>query len=325
MPLKLGEYVDISAVDGVWSASEALPALKSLVAINRGTFPVELRTTADGAAESKLSANGASGSLIIWNFDAATTAPTVISARGVGGASTVRILALPVPATVGVVGPAGGGDISLSNAAPAGLAGAAAAGTAETASRADHVHPLPAVANVDLARAFDLGSPTLADTLGVHNDYADNVAVDWPGPFSNPDVPRNLTVTFNGAWDGGDVTVSGTDQYDQPVSEVFVFAAPGTVTGSKIFKTATSAQNGQLGASGTTASIGTGDRLGVVITGDVVALVDSGGLIAINGSAAVVTVDEINDAVYDPGGLVVPDGVNSMTAIANVTHRHTLS
>lgn len=325
MPLTLGETADIVAADNVWSDSVALPALKTLILINRGSYPVEVRTTAEGGPELKLSPNGATGSVFVIPFEAATSAPTIIAARGVGGPSTLRVQALPVPAGSAALGGGGGGggDISLSNAAPAALASAATAGTAETASRADHVHELPDVANVDLARAFNLGAPALADALNVHGAYDDDIAVDWPGPFTNPDVPRNLVVDFGGGADQN-VTVSGTDQYDQPVSELFEVDA-GVVTGSKVFKTVIGAAYAALGSGGN-ATIGTGNRLGIVLPNeDVVAVTNTGGLIRAGGSIGGVTVDTVNDAVYDSSSIVVPDGASGMGAIINVTHRHTLS
>jgi hypothetical protein len=122
------------------------------------------------------------------------------------------------------------------------------------------------------AFAESLGAPATKATVNIHAAFAGNDASnDFPGAFANPDVARNLRVTFAGGWDGGNVTVVGVDQFGSAVTEVFVAAAGSAVVGVKVFASVTSATKGAVGAAADAASIGTGDKLG--LTGDLVASV----------------------------------------------------
>ncbi len=82
--------------------------------------------------------------------------------------------------------------------------------------------------------------------------------------FTNPAVPRNIVVTKAASWDGGTVTVTGTDQYDRAVSEVFPALGAGAEQGAKIFKTVTSCQHSIALAGGNGYSLGMGKIFGVV-------------------------------------------------------------
>jgi hypothetical protein len=120
------------------------------------------------------------------------------------------------------------------------------------------------------AFAESLGAPATKATVNIHAAFAgDDASNDFPGAFANPDVPRNLRVTFAGGWDGGNVIAVGTNQFGAPVAETFTAAAGTAVVGVKIFATVTSATKGAVGAAADAASIGTGDKLG--LTGDLVA------------------------------------------------------
>lgn len=109
----------------------------------------------------------------------------------------------------------------------------------------------------------DLGAPVAASTTNVHAAYAGNVALAFPGPFTNPDVPRTLDIAYVAAYDGGDTTVVGTDQFGAAQTETFTAVAGSTVAGAKIFATVTSASQAVVGANAAAASIGGGDILGV--------------------------------------------------------------
>lgn len=87
---------------------------------------------------------------------------------------------------------------------------------------------------------------------------------------ASPDVPRNLRVIMAASWDGGDVTVNGTDQFNNPISEVFTTGSGVTRVGTKIFKTVTSATKASVGATANAATIGTGDLLGFVVASSLV-------------------------------------------------------
>lgn len=86
--------------------------------------------------------------------------------------------------------------------------------------------------------------------------------------LTDPDVPRNLTVTPGGTTaDIRDsiVRVNGTNVEGKPISEDFRFAdqATGAVTGVKAFRTITSVVIGQQGSVNPTFSVGTGNKIGL--------------------------------------------------------------
>ena len=79
-----------------------------------------------------------------------------------------------------------------------------------------------------------------------------------PSPVS----PRNLRVIKAASYDGGIVTVTGTDQFGTVISEDFAGDANATAVGSKIFATITGAVKAAVGTNAATATIGTGDTIG---------------------------------------------------------------
>lgn len=124
-----------------------------------------------------------------------------------------------------------------------------------------------------------------------------------PGPFTNPDVPRNLRLTFESDWEGGDVTVFGTNQFDEEISEDFSDDPGNVVVGVKMFKTVTGATREFAipGLNGPkTMTIGTGDKLGVSEE-----LVSGVGTLFVDGVQEDVTVDTTNSA-FTPTS--APDG-----------------
>lgn len=108
----------------------------------------------------------------------------------------------------------------------------------------------------------NLGAPAAAG-VAVHAAVPATDPNDFPGPFTDPDVPRTVDVTYGVGYDGGDVTIVGTDQFDQPQTEVNVAVASSTVAGAKIFKTVTAISKAAVGASGGTAAPVTGAILGL--------------------------------------------------------------
>lgn len=104
-------------------------------------------------------------------------------------------------------------------------------------------------------------NPAAASTTGVHAALAGNAAPAFPGPFTSPAVPRNVTATFAGSYDGGDITFVGT-RLGQVQTETIVASAGSTVAGTKIFDTVTSASRSTTGATANTVSLGWGEKLG---------------------------------------------------------------
>jgi len=140
------------------------------------------------------------------------------------------------------------------------------------------------------------GTPATASATAVHASVRGDVATNPILTPVNPDVPRNVTATFGAAWDGGDIVVTGTDQFGQAgVTETLV-SNPGTIrTGTKIFKTITSLAKTAIGvaAGGTnTVTIGTGTKLGILVN----PLAGSPVILYVDGVAEAVTMDTATHA-----------------------------
>lgn len=107
-------------------------------------------------------------------------------------------------------------------------------------------------------------APVAADNTGVHAAVAGTAANTFPGPFGSIESwGRNVRVVFAAAWDGGNVIVTGTDQFGRAVEETIVAAAGTTVAGSKIFRTVTAIRKTAVGVAADTASVGIGTAIGV--------------------------------------------------------------
>jgi len=78
--------------------------------------------------------------------------------------------------------------------------------------------------------------------------------------YANPDVPRNVTVWASGACTSA-ITVTGTDQFGNIISEAITANGSAIVAGTLVFKTLT-ALSGATDASTRTISIGQGSILG---------------------------------------------------------------
>jgi len=118
---------------------------------------------------------------------------------------------------------------------------------------------------IETAAGWDrIVDPVLATVAAIHAAFAgDDVSNDFPGAFTQPDVPRALAVTFAASWDGGDVTVVGIDARGEPASEVFTAAAGTQVVGNVPFASVTGATKGAVGATANAASIDDTAKLGL--------------------------------------------------------------
>ena len=174
----------------------------------------------------------------------------------------------------------------------------------------------PAIAAAVLTMAQDLGTPAAPDATSVHAAFAGNdAATDFPGPFTDPDVPRAVQVAFAAGWDGGDVTVVGTDQFDQAVNETLAANAGNTVVGTKVFKTMTSATKAAVGASAAGASVGRAAKLGVGSAAVPRAKVFNSravGELSVNGATGASTEDGTNSAVTPT---TAPNGARRFAAV----------
>lgn len=107
----------------------------------------------------------------------------------------------------------------------------------------------------------------VADVLAAVTDTGVEVVVTTG--ITDPDVTRNVIATAGGtAADIGaiQVTVTGTDINDEVITEIlpaFTVNTPGSVVGSKAFKTVTSVTIPAHDGLGATTSVGLGAKLGI--------------------------------------------------------------
>lgn len=132
-----------------------------------------------------------------------------------------------------------------------------------------------------LAEAETLGEPTVVNLVNVaaksatsvHGTIYGDAAADAGHAYTTvttaitpPAVPRNLRCTFGADWDGGDVIITGTDQFGAAATETFTGTADSVQVGLVIFKTVTSIRKAAVGT-GThatnTLTVGTGDKLAI--------------------------------------------------------------
>lgn len=108
-----------------------------------------------------------------------------------------------------------------------------------------------------------------ADTDGVHAALDGAAHATTTTGITNPAVPRNITATAGGT--AGDikavqVVITGTNYADEVITETlpaFTVDTPGTVEGSKAFKTITNINVPAHDGTGATTIIGWGDKLGL--------------------------------------------------------------
>jgi len=106
--------------------------------------------------------------------------------------------------------------------------------------------------------------------------------------ITSPVTPRNLRCVFGATWDGGAVTVTGTNQANAAITEVFT-GTNTTIVGAKAFKTVTriAYPAGGTGTTGTnTLTVGTGDTIGIAFD-----VVDAVGMLHVGTTIEPVTVD----------------------------------
>jgi hypothetical protein len=209
---------------------------------------------------------------------------------------------------------------AVGDSAPAGGVTISRAGTAFTIHFEDGVST---VADVEAAIAALAGADDLFDiltagtgatVLSVPGDEFIATALaggsDTGNAFTvvSPASSRNLRVTMAAGWDGGDVTVVGTDQSGAAQSEVFATGSGVVRVGAKVFATTHSASKASAGLTLNTASIGTGDKLGAGFD-------PTGSLLFAGGVSEAMTADATNMA-FTP--TTVPNGAVAYTLMKNV-------
>lgn len=122
-----------------------------------------------------------------------------------------------------------------------------------------------AAGNWDTAAVDVTAETEEVEVAGGQTAVADTVTTE----ITDPSVPRNITATAGGT--SGDigaiqVIITGTNYQDEEITEtlpVFTVNTPGTVAGSKAFKTVTSIEIPAHDGTGATTAIGFGEKLGL--------------------------------------------------------------
>lgn len=124
--------------------------------------------------------------------------------------------------------------------------------------------------------------------------------------------PAAVAIAFDAAWDGGDVTVIGEDQFGNPRTDVLVADPGNTVVGVVAFQKIDSASKGLVGVDPSTATLATGKTLGIAVQiADPLAVavfVDASGTGAWTFDTDQAVVDVANNTVTpktDPDGTVL--------------------
>lgn len=85
--------------------------------------------------------------------------------------------------------------------------------------------------------------------------------------ITQPDVPRNLTVTGNASTVAGNVVITGTNQAGEVITETIVASGTATIVGNKAFATVTSILLPAYASAGTERiRVGTGAKLGLPVS-----------------------------------------------------------
>ncbi len=173
------------------------------------------------------------------------------------------------------------------------------------------------IANPNLRRVFAQGIACFhyqdlpATAVAIHATVQEGAALAFPGPFTHPVIPRSVSVAFAAGWQGGDVTVVGTDQFGRAQSETIADNAGNTVEGVKIFRTITSASKELIAGTTDTCTLQTGLKIGIPVP-----LLGAWGIQMVDGVAAQPTAW---DATYHSfTSATAPNGAHDYTIFVPV-------
>ncbi len=165
-----------------------------------------------------------------------------------------------------------------------------------------------------VAKLFEFINPD-AEGVGVHAAVAEGAANAFPGPFTSPAIPRSLKIDFAAGWQGGDVTVIGTNQFDVAVTEVFADNPGAVVQGTEIFKTVVSASKEIIAGAADTCTLLTGEKIGIP------SLISAAfGILTCSAVVEAVTVDATYPSFIPT---TAPTGLVSYALLVNVPHSAT--
>ena len=162
-----------------------------------------------------------------------------------------------------------------------------------------------------LPQLVDLGTPAASATTGILASLAGNSATLAFTISAQPATPRNLAIAFAASWDGGNVVLTGTDQFGNAVSETIVAVAASTVVGNVAFKTLTSAVKTAVGVNAAAATAGVGSKLGIARN-----LAAAVGILSVTGVPEAATFNTAFNTVLP--GTNVPNGTRTYLALVNV-------
>jgi hypothetical protein len=88
-----------------------------------------------------------------------------------------------------------------------------------------------------------------------------DTASTWTTGITNPSYPMSVRVVFAASWDGGNISLIGTDIFDAAQTETITAVANSTVQGLKVWKTITSISKSLVGSNAATFTTQTGSRV----------------------------------------------------------------
>jgi hypothetical protein len=144
----------------------------------------------------------------------------------------------------------------------------AAANTANSSGNVEHIHFLNCHFGVFKGDAINCSGGFLNTKCHARNIAANNPAGAIPGPYTNPARPQRVSVQYPASWDGGSITVSGTNLNGGAIEETIPAAVNDTIVGEKEFATVTGATKSAQGVTAGLAAIGYGYMVRHVIIRD---------------------------------------------------------
>lgn len=163
-------------------------------------------------------------------------------------------------------------------------------------------------------------APSTASTTDRSAALAANSGSNAFTGISSPGSCRELSATFGLGWDGGNVTINGSDCSGVAQTVVLTASAGATVNSGVGWSTLTSASKATVGASAATATIGTTTGLGVATQRRAVSNVNPATIVAVN-STTFDTAGISSTAGFDPivkPTTSVPNGSRNFTIMVRL-------
>jgi hypothetical protein len=137
----------------------------------------------------------------------------------------------------------------------------------------------------------------------------------WTSGITSPTFPRSVQVAFGDGWDGGDITLTGLDQFGRAQTEVIADVNATTVEGVKVWKTISRVQKEAVGSAAATFTLNTGATATGLI-GLPVPLLWAGGMLLADGVAEAADAWSASTHSFVPH--TDPDGAVDFTVLVPV-------